>query len=233
MPIDTSVVARQPSGELQQDEPDRKRRRKALSCFDCRRRKLKCDREYPVCGRCRKGDIAASCTYETRAGESINDDASLSTEETEWPRPGFVPPRLSNRTDPTRHSSPVTNSSHSFSQERRIALLERRLEILERSSDPPPVLRQVPRPINFDPHDVVTAKSSSKEGEKSRPTEPMVFRGKSFKTIFNGATHSAGTLVFVRIPYCLSLVKCLTLLVAWVPTIHEAGGDGPSTKSNC
>ncbi|PYI14164.1 hypothetical protein BO99DRAFT_395230 [Aspergillus violaceofuscus CBS 115571] len=43
------------------DKP--KRRRKALSCYDCRRRKLKCDRELPACGRCRKGGIAESCSY--------------------------------------------------------------------------------------------------------------------------------------------------------------------------
>ncbi|OJK01963.1 hypothetical protein ASPACDRAFT_40779 [Aspergillus aculeatus ATCC 16872] len=48
---------RQPSS----DKP--KRRRKALSCYACRRRKLKCDREVPACGRCRNGGIAESCSY--------------------------------------------------------------------------------------------------------------------------------------------------------------------------
>jgi len=32
---------------------DRKRRRKVLSCFTCRRRKLQCDRVSPTCGRCK------------------------------------------------------------------------------------------------------------------------------------------------------------------------------------
>lgn len=41
-----------------------------LSCNDCRRRKLKCDRELP-CNRCINGNIADECAYETRAlGES-------------------------------------------------------------------------------------------------------------------------------------------------------------------
>lgn len=42
---------------------DRKRKRDILSCLDCRRRKLKCDRAYPACARCVKGGIAASCNY--------------------------------------------------------------------------------------------------------------------------------------------------------------------------
>jgi hypothetical protein len=44
----------------------RKRERHVLSCLDCRRRKVKCDREYPVCGRCEKGGNAATCTYKSR-----------------------------------------------------------------------------------------------------------------------------------------------------------------------
>jgi hypothetical protein len=44
----------------------RKRKRTPLSCFDCRRRKLKCDREYPSCSRCRKAGLASSCSYDER-----------------------------------------------------------------------------------------------------------------------------------------------------------------------
>ncbi|RAK95652.1 uncharacterized protein BO80DRAFT_368188 [Aspergillus ibericus CBS 121593] len=44
--------------------PDSKRRkRKTLSCYDCRRRKLKCDRELPACSRCRNAGQAHSCSY--------------------------------------------------------------------------------------------------------------------------------------------------------------------------
>lgn len=41
--------------------PPRKRRRPALSCEQCRRRKIKCDRTYP-CGQCIQSK-AAACTY--------------------------------------------------------------------------------------------------------------------------------------------------------------------------
>lgn len=43
--------------------PSRKRRRPALSCERCRRRKVKCDREEP-CGPCSKSDNAILCHYE-------------------------------------------------------------------------------------------------------------------------------------------------------------------------
>jgi hypothetical protein len=43
-----------------------RRQRTILSCNDCRRRKLKCDRLSP-CDRCIKGGITASCAYGTEA----------------------------------------------------------------------------------------------------------------------------------------------------------------------
>lgn len=42
----------------------RKRRRRTMACTQCRSRKLRCDREYPVCGRCQKSKFPAACTYE-------------------------------------------------------------------------------------------------------------------------------------------------------------------------
>jgi hypothetical protein len=42
----------------------KKRRRRAVACFPCRTRKLKCDREYPTCGRCLKGKNPGECSYD-------------------------------------------------------------------------------------------------------------------------------------------------------------------------
>jgi hypothetical protein len=42
----------------------RKRRRRTVACTQCRTRKLKCDREYPTCGRCMKSRTPGRCTYE-------------------------------------------------------------------------------------------------------------------------------------------------------------------------
>ncbi|KAJ5909779.1 hypothetical protein N7504_004422 [Penicillium tannophilum] len=47
----------------QPDRP-RKRRRRTMACTQCRSRKLRCDREYPTCGRCLKSRAPTKCTYE-------------------------------------------------------------------------------------------------------------------------------------------------------------------------
>lgn len=47
--------------------PPRKRQRVRLSCLECRRRKLSCDREFP-CSRCLQSGTPDRCEYETRAG---------------------------------------------------------------------------------------------------------------------------------------------------------------------
>jgi hypothetical protein len=45
------------------DTPQRQQgKRKRTSCSDCHKRKLKCDREYPACGRCRKRGVP--CYYD-------------------------------------------------------------------------------------------------------------------------------------------------------------------------
>lgn len=49
------------------DQPPRKRQRVRLSCLECRRRKLSCDRGYP-CERCLKSGTPDRCTYESRPG---------------------------------------------------------------------------------------------------------------------------------------------------------------------
>ncbi|KAI1611319.1 hypothetical protein EDD36DRAFT_285421 [Exophiala viscosa] len=43
--------------------PARKRRRPALSCEQCRNRKVKCDRNFPSCDRCIRMDQAHACAY--------------------------------------------------------------------------------------------------------------------------------------------------------------------------
>lgn len=56
--------------ENAQDRPEhirRKRRRRTIACAQCRSRKVKCDLEYPTCGRCRKGPWPDACVYESPA----------------------------------------------------------------------------------------------------------------------------------------------------------------------
>lgn len=53
--------------------PKHRRQRAILSCNDCRRRKLKCDRLAP-CNRCIKGGIAQSCAYGPEAYSVVSDE---------------------------------------------------------------------------------------------------------------------------------------------------------------
>ncbi|KFA61158.1 hypothetical protein S40285_02170 [Stachybotrys chlorohalonatus IBT 40285] len=52
-------------------QPARKRQRVRLSCLECRRRKLSCDRGFP-CQRCLKTGTPDRCSYESRTGEVIH-----------------------------------------------------------------------------------------------------------------------------------------------------------------
>lgn len=59
----------------ERDSPDhphpRKRQRVRLSCLECRRRKLSCDRELP-CSRCIQSGTPEKCEYEARPGFTTN-----------------------------------------------------------------------------------------------------------------------------------------------------------------
>ncbi|ROT43436.1 hypothetical protein SODALDRAFT_327637 [Sodiomyces alkalinus F11] len=57
--------------ESNQGGQPRKRQRVRLSCLECRRRKLSCDRGYP-CQRCIKSGTPDRCTYETKSGMVMN-----------------------------------------------------------------------------------------------------------------------------------------------------------------
>lgn len=56
--------------------PARKRQRVRLSCLECRRRKLSCDRGFP-CERCIKSGTPERCSYESRSGEVVNAAAGV------------------------------------------------------------------------------------------------------------------------------------------------------------
>ncbi|KAF4510929.1 hypothetical protein G6O67_002775 [Ophiocordyceps sinensis] len=56
--------------------PARKRQRVRLSCLECRRRKLSCDRGFP-CERCIKRGTSDRCSYEARNGDVVNAGSGL------------------------------------------------------------------------------------------------------------------------------------------------------------
>jgi hypothetical protein len=152
------------------------KKRKVLSCYACRNRKMKCDRVYPVCGRCKKTGRADQCTYDSRLLEEgtgshgVNTNAHHTTVTLyETGGHGHVPGT----------SSVEALRSNARAQERRIEELERKLAAAG-VKDNPSLYRD------------------------SKPDEPeikeeMMFRGKGFKTQFHGSTSVMSTIAQVRL----------------------------------
>ena len=151
----------------------RKRRTKALSCYDCRRRKLGCDREYPSCSRCRKAGQADSCIYES----SFLEPTSL----------------------PSKPLSDAPASKVSL-QAKRIAQLESRLASLE-TSQPAATWQSFeevePVAKTSDKREIVGNGPfwTSLRG----PTQPetILFRGKNYKTQYYGGTNPTSLIAHV------------------------------------
>ena len=77
-PLATHSKARTRSPDGGGGGSERKRRRKVLSCYDCRRRKLQCDRALPACSRCTKAGQAANCLYIDDASDIPSRDVESS-----------------------------------------------------------------------------------------------------------------------------------------------------------
>jgi hypothetical protein len=173
----------------------RKRRRKALSCYECRRRKVKCDRGVPSCNRCKETGQAGSCSY-TLDGpvRGIDEDRSES--------PG------KSVTDQQRQpnaSSPTANVSEEIlsilkQQERRIAQLEDKLA----GSDARPThewkgLEQFvagPR-LSMAENSMSKMQIYIEEQEKKEPETIPIRGGRGFETKFYGASNSTSLISYV------------------------------------
>nr|POE61831.1 transcription factor lepe [Quercus suber] len=167
---------------------ERKRRRKVLSCYDCRRRKLQCDRKMPACGRCTKADRASKCLY-------IEDSVDM---------PGRRPPPESQtilsgderdmETDPTRLSSTDLLARLEY-QDQRIKQLEAALtgagQNTDRSSN---ALQQfkVPKGQALAEPTVLASVAAGPHGAIITDRESTILRGRAFKTQFMGTTCTGG-----------------------------------------
>ncbi|PSN60333.1 C6 zinc finger domain-containing protein [Corynespora cassiicola Philippines] len=154
------------------DEPEKRasKKRKVLSCYACRNRKMKCDRVYPVCGRCQKTGRADQCTYDPRLLEELPLNGAG---HEEGGAASFALPEnagVSNSTSVPVQPDPINWKIRS--QERRIEALENKL-VKEHS------IRDLP-PSHYDNFDARVDEPAFKE--------ERMFRGKAFKTQFYGST---------------------------------------------
>lgn len=185
-----SSHARSPSSDL---GGDRKRRRKVLSCYDCRRRKLQCDRAVPACGRCIKSGQASKCVY--------LDDTSEA-------------PAISLRLS---QSSAIINSNPQSSAENHGSSYkvpaEPPAEFHSKIQDQDARIRQLEIALARPSYSAETVASRSILLSKLPPTpesvkeqqtstsindrETMLLRGKSFETQFSGTTHPLSLIAHV------------------------------------
>ena len=168
------------SAESREGSPDvgpekrASKKRKVLSCYACRNRKMKCDRIYPVCGRCQRTGRADQCTYDPR----LLDDLTLNGDGHGEGGVAVFPPS-ENAVDGEPLSSNISTDSLTWRfrmQERRLEAMERRLERINNANNPS---YETP-PSHLESFDVREQEPVLKED--------MVFRGKGFKTQFYGST---------------------------------------------
>jgi hypothetical protein len=155
------------------------KKRKVLSCYACRNRKMKCDRIYPVCGRCQKTGRADQCTYDPRL---LEDYSGTNGFQADGHNASNTRPDNGAREHESGSSSLDALQLKTRAQERRIEELERKLAVKENNSNPS-LFRDF-HAREYDDH------------------EEMMFRGKGFKTQFHGSTSVMSTIAQV----CLFLL---------------------------
>lgn len=179
-----------------------KRKRKTLSCYECRRRKLKCDREEPSCSRCRKAGQPDLCSY-------VYDASLLSANRQSSNTPGVLPASssLSQQLDPSPRGIPSRNHISTP----RVA--SQFLDISGKEYAPStlqPVQNQgtwqllghvslatngaETRPaISADAAEVATG------AQESIPKETVIFRGENFRTQYYGGSNATSSIAHVRL----------------------------------
>ncbi|EED12805.1 conserved hypothetical protein [Talaromyces stipitatus ATCC 10500] len=173
-----------------------KRKRKTLSCYECRRRKLKCDREEPSCTRCRKAGQPEICSY-------VYDASSLPGSRQPSNTSSFLPP-LSSTAQP--HGVPSGNHAiHSSSP--RVA--SQFLDISGKDYAPSSLqAAQTQGTWQLLGHvsvldtggvksrpaigaDIMDASAGSQE---SIPKETVIFRGENFRTQYYGGSNATSSI---------------------------------------
>ncbi|KAF2266273.1 hypothetical protein CC78DRAFT_491947 [Lojkania enalia] len=150
------------------------KKRKVLSCYACRNRKMKCDRVYPVCGRCQRTGRADQCTYDPRLLEDLpmNGDGHVEA----GVGVAFAVQSEHGRNETLSGSIQADSLTWTLrAQERRLELLERKLAKSDGSQDP---FSNAPSHMpDFDWQEA-----------EPKISEAIMFRGKGFKTQFYGST---------------------------------------------
>lgn len=179
-----------------------RRKRLGLSCRECKRRKVKCGRQQPVCTRCTEIGHPEQCVYDqpmpnerlsVRPGvhTPLDDFNALTAHNAA----GYFPASASAAAVPNVYQLQQHDGSR-----RRVEELESRLRDLERTLDganvplvpgaSPPSDRLTTDSLNHDTDNDGTAPFDAE-------TEPIIIPGSAFKTRFFGASHSASVIAHI------------------------------------
>jgi hypothetical protein len=181
-----------------------KRRRLALSCVDCRRRKVKCGRELPSCVRCIRGGQGDTCKYvaydpgnlltpEDDSPEGHRDDHSEA--EDSWTEEAATYHKVSKSgakaiaTQPNGSRQPVKRPP---APTRTLEELQERvfeLETYMRSAGAKPVSQQMYLGLGHPQGPGTRPKDKPQEFERS------LLRGRSFKTQYYGPSNAVSLLL--------------------------------------
>ncbi|KAF2680180.1 hypothetical protein K458DRAFT_445398 [Lentithecium fluviatile CBS 122367] len=172
--------------EYTPETKSRKRKQRAvLSCDDCRRRKLKCDRELP-CNRCIHGGVAEKCAYRKDAhlieGDTTHDHS------TKRVRKSLAPPiqlHAISTTQPDEHNTEqdthLENLSPVHPGKDRVAELEQRLFSLEA------LLSSLQNKPSFTPESSVHLEN--KDAGDIPGASTIFFKGRDYRTFYYGPTN--------------------------------------------
>lgn len=144
-------------------QKSRKRKQRAvLSCIDCRRRKLKCDRELP-CNRCIKDGVSEKCAYTAEGEDALS---------------------VGKRARVQRHQSsqaPLVLDGEQSAE----ALLGIRVVQLERQVNE---LQDIVRSLQNRSGERPSSSSDSVSSEEPSPNSVGLFKGKGVRTFYYGPT---------------------------------------------
>lgn len=169
-----------------------KRRRLALSCVTCRRRKVKCGREEPICVRCQKG--GTECLYVPY--EEDLEGSPLAKRSNSWADDAedWNEAAKSTEIQRSRNVSEAPKKRH-HGENAEIDRLEKKIADLEARTRASEARPSVPHttilPGYPTPNSIVFPESRK---NPMYELEQMLLRGKSFKTQYFGPSHPASLL---------------------------------------
>lgn len=194
-----------------------KRKRKVYSCYECRRRKLRCDRNYPTCSRCQKAGQGSSCFYD-------GPPPSTSVEPLAAPASGKAAGPKQLRTAP----APVARAN--YDDHRQTGLAGTSLLSLEADQNTGTWQLLTERAASTADFQVQrpAVKADNEEpplpGRTHDAIRNVIFRGENFRTQYYGGSNPASLIGHVRCAQPEALLSEIYLHFQLVPrasVIHE------------